>query len=159
MDQNSRLLIVGVTLFLVAGCGGLDIRPGVVGSDGGYQLYYPKTVVTVSTVWRCVKPESGGACPSGEWQSSCVVGSTWLLPDFSKPYVARFKPGIGSAQATLDVSNGWLLSKATSQTNVSSLSEAVLETLGVGAEGLTGCKEGIYEWTESGFRQISFPGG
>lgn len=143
---------------LAVGCGGLDIRPGTVGEKGGYQFFQPKVVVTISALRQCVKPGSGGACAEGDWMLSCAVGSTWLLPDYSKPYVARFRAGIGSQKATLDLVDGWLLSKAVSETDITDLTGIALESVGIAAQGSAGCDEGIYEWTGDGFQKLKFSG-
>lgn len=156
MFNYTRHLVPLAFVLLASGCGGLELRKGEVGKEGGYQLYLPKVLVTVSSDRRCKEPDGEGNCPTGDWEIVCELGEPWVLPDYAKPYVARFKPGIGSQSASLEVVNGWLLGAATTETDVTDLSSTIPGL--VETEAADTCKEGIYEWTANGFELLPFPG-
>jgi hypothetical protein len=158
MLQYKRYLGPLAFVLLASGCGGLELRKGEVGKEGGYQLYLPKVLLTVSSDRRCREPDAEGNCPNNDWEIVCQLGEPWMLPDYAKPYVARFKPGIGSQSASLEVVNGWLLGAATSESDVTDLPITMLGQSGISTEEPNTCKEGIYEWTADGFKLLLFPG-
>lgn len=156
MLSCTNCLALLTTASLIAGCGGLDLRQGTVSAGkAGYQLYYPKILVTVSAERQCIKPEAGGACPGANWEYNCVMSKPWVLPDYSKPYVATFKPGLGSQSASIEIVDGWMLGQASSATDVSAIAATLLELAAEDAN--KNCNAGIYEWTVNGFQRIDPP--
>lgn len=152
----TKYLALIITAALITGCGGLELREGLVpAGKAGYQLYHPRVLVTVSAERQCIKPEAGGACSDGKWEHKCVMSKPWVLPNYEKPYVATFKRGIGSQTASIAIVDGWLLGQASSATDVSALTSTLTEfaTKNAGKD----CSAGIHEWTGDGFRPIPPP--
>jgi len=134
----------------------LDLREGMVAvGKADYQLYSPRILVTVSDARQCIKPGAGGACPDGSWEYNCVMSKPWVLPDYSKPYVATFKTGFGSQSASITIVDGWMLGQASSATGVSAITATLLESAAEDAN--EDCNAGIYEWTVNGFHPFDPP--
>ena len=102
---SMRMMIV-VCLFLTAsGCASMKIAPLTQGKAGqahendspvksGYIVYAPMVLFEIKA------GEHGG----------CVVGPTFTLPDYSKPYVIDSRSGFGKAGSEFTIADGWRLS-------------------------------------------------
>lgn len=155
MLRWTKCLTLLTTVSMVAGCGGLDLRKGLADDKSGYQLYYPKILVTVSAERRCISPDAKGECPDDEWKHNCLMSKPWVLPDYNKPYVAKFKKGVGSQSATIEIVDGWMLGRASSATDVSAITSTLFELASEDASAK--CKEGVHEWTADGFKEFPPP--
>lgn len=145
--KKTALLII---LYALGGCGGTLIKPISVTEAGnwhggndlksreGYLFYAPRVVVKVERVVICTRAGSGGACDKTEIR--CSVGDPFVLPDYRKPYVARFKRGFTSSESALKFVNGWLLSEASSASD----NTALFDLLGTVATAADGCEPGLY---------------
>jgi len=154
--KMTSLLILATAL---SGCAHMKIDPLLPTTaqdwhDGdssrkGYLVYSPRVFVKVELSTVCAKEGADGAC--AETQEKCAIGDQFVLPNYEKPYVVRFKGGLGSATSTFKLTNGWLLSEATSTRDISGVINSVL------AEGLdekSPCATGLYELTGAGLQKF-----
>lgn len=149
-----RTVCLTILALFCAACGGTIIKPMSPGAANawhaenarlndkeGYVFYAPQLVVTVQREILCLEPEAQGACAKTELR--CGVSDPFVLPDFARPYTARFKRGFASSQSTVKFVDGWLLSEASSTTD----NKALFDLIGAAAkfaDGADGCKPGLY---------------
>lgn len=150
LDQVAKTISAMLFAIALSGCGGIVIKPAatdwrssaVSKEDEGYLVYEPRVVVKVELSYRCPEPGEGGAC-NGEPVLGCAVGDPFVVPDYNKPYVVRFKRGFAGSESSLKFASGWLLSEATSATD----NTALFDLLGAAAAAAAaddGCKPGLY---------------
>ncbi|HEX7238004.1 MAG TPA: hypothetical protein VF405_13640 [Gammaproteobacteria bacterium] len=164
----SRLFFLLSLVFALAACGGVQIKPVKLTADRltdgftdmdnrGYIVYEPRILVNVSAVRSCSKPAEATACPATDLVvTGCTVGAPYYLPDYSRAYAVRVKPGVGSYSGSITISNGWLLSGAEGAGDTT----AFLSLL-AGGEALQGgqevsCPEGIYEISRATGKPVPF---
>ena len=145
--KGIRLSVVSVSLVFLAGCGGLSIDPGK-DPKKGYTVYAPMVMVNVSRVRTCEKLRRDGTCEQGQ-SDSCVVGTPYVLPDYTKPFTVKFEKGLGSYSGSVTIENGWMLGAATSTGDPSDFLTNVGEAAAVMATSVT-CTEGIYKLGSDG---------
>ena len=156
MFSSMKYLTLLIIVSLTAGCGGLDLRKGTVAAGkAGYQLYYPKILVTVSAERTCVEPAENDKCPGQVWEHKCTISEPWILPDFKNGYVATFKRGLGSQSASITIVDGWMLGEASSETDVSALTTKLFEVTTKVADD--SCDAGVYEWIDNKFVPVDLP--
>lgn len=143
----------------LTGCAGLSIAPispdkaNKAHTDGasvsGYIVYHPMVVVEVAEREVCLKRGAKGECEKSE--TRCAVGSPFVMPDYSKPYVVDIKSGFGKAGAEVEIVDGWRLGKAkdtADNTAVLGLLEKIAEAKILKAapqDGVAKCKvPGLY---------------
>jgi hypothetical protein len=102
----------------LAGCSGVEIRPispalerashEKDGSASGYVVYGPMVVVEVAPREVCLaKDAAKGTCTDEE--TRCAVGTPFVLPDYTKPFLVDIKSGFGKAGVDVTIADGWRL--------------------------------------------------
>jgi hypothetical protein len=101
---------------MLAGCGGVDVRPISLeralgahdaGSDErGYIVYEPIVVVEVGPRQVCTATDAKGKC---SLHTQCVAGVPFILPDYSRPYLLSVKAGLGKTGLDMTIVDGWRL--------------------------------------------------
>lgn len=96
-----KLILIMSGLVFLSGCSSLDIKPitpeqaknahGKENSIEGYIIHAPKVYVSVVNL-----------------ENECKI-SNFLMPDKKRPFSIDIKEGIGKINATINITNGWML--------------------------------------------------
>lgn len=91
--MGRRLILLSASLFLLAGCAGVEVTRVKNGSDnGGIRFYRPWPYLLV------VPAANGG-----------VEAKTVYLPRLDQEYSIKVKPGLGTVNGKFTLSDGWNL--------------------------------------------------
>ena len=140
---------------LLAGCGGIDVRPisqeralgahDTGGDERGYIVYEPVVVVEVGPRQVCNATDSKGKCAL---HTQCVAGAPFILPDYSRPYLLSAKAGLGKTGLDMTIVDGWRLGSLKDTSDNGAILGALEKLAARGATdeaGVSGCKAaGLY---------------
>lgn len=105
MARNLSALLLPALLFC-AGCASVKVKHvgecGITSTSEGVHFFRPRPYLLVSVQ----KKKDAAGTESNEFSSSIV----WL-PDHSQEYVVQVESGWGSVDGSVELANGWMLSK------------------------------------------------
>jgi hypothetical protein len=155
MTMRSLAAVWMSAAVLLAGCGGIDVRPisqeralgahDTGGDERGYIVYEPVVVVEVGPRQVCNATESKGKCAL---HTQCVAGAPFILPDYSRPYLLSAKAGLGKTGLDMTIIDGWRLGSLKDTSDNGAILGALEKLAARGATdeaGVRGCKAaGLY---------------
>lgn len=98
-------------LLLLSGCAGVRVKKNPTDCDKGIRYYRPKPylLITPTSETVAITNEGGDTTATSSAGDRFVEIKMEYLPDFSEEYAIQVKPGIGSANVTIGLDDGWNL--------------------------------------------------
>jgi hypothetical protein len=132
----SKSLLAVFASVIMSGCVGLDIKSltpdqvknahsGAGDALEGYVVYHPMIIFPVENKMVCEDEKSNGDCDSPN--KICSIGALNTVPDYSRPYLVKSRPGFGKSGVEIQIDDGWRLGKIKDESDNAAVLSDILD--------------------------------